>query len=351
MSNEQRAFTDSTAIATEGAALRDRFATDGYLFVKKLVPIDVLDALRLRCLDVIAEAGWLKAGTPVDAAITDPAAACADPDERSVAVLARLYRLEALHALKHHPALIGFFERLFDAEVLVHPLVIPRNIFPDRADFTTPPHQDFPHIQGTAETCTAWIPLADCPIEHGGLGIASGSHQAGVRDFRVCSGAGAMEVEDPLHGRWVGGDFALGDVLIFHSMTVHRGLPNRTDRLRQSIDMRYQRAADPVTEVSLSPYAGTGTWDEIYAEWPTDAHKYYWRAQNPRVAPFDRSYYDRRDAMAFEMAKNGEPEALAALRRIAQRDPDPNKRGHAEKLVARFADCTEPQGGSNGLAK
>ena len=147
MSNRLRPFTDSTAIADDGRALRDRFAADGYLFVKTLMPKDVISALRRRCLDVITEAGWLKADTPVDAAITDPAAACADPDERSVAVLARLYRLEALHALKHHPALIGFFERLFDAEVLVHPLVIPRNIFPDRADFTTPPHQDFPHIQ------------------------------------------------------------------------------------------------------------------------------------------------------------------------------------------------------------
>jgi hypothetical protein len=55
--------------------------------------------------------------------------------------------------------------------------------------------------------------------------------------------------------------------------------------------------------------------------------------------------------MAFEMAKKGEPVALAALRRIAQRDPDPSKRGRAEKLVATFSDRTEPQGGSDGLAK
>ena len=328
-----RAFADSTDISGEGAALRSRMARDGYLLVRHLLPADSLAALRRQCLEAVAEAGWLKSGTPLAEAIAEPGAACADPDERSVAVLRRLYRIEAVHALKHNPALIGLFERLLDAAVLVHPMVIPRNIFPDRAEFTTRAHQDFPHIQGTAETFTAWIPLADCPIEQGGLSIAAGSHKAGVRDFRVCSGAGAMEVDDPLDGAWVGGDFAAGDVLIFHSMAVHRGLANRSNRLRQSIDMRYQRATDPVTEVSLSPYAGTGTWDEIYADWPSDKHKYYWRAQNPRIAPFDRRYYDRRDAMAFEMAESGDIEALAALRRIAQRDPDTAKRARAERLV------------------
>ena len=339
MTDGLRAFRDSTELSQDGPALRNRMSRDGYVLVRHLLPVDQVAALRRLCLETVAEAGWLKSGTPLEAAIAEPTAACADPDQRSVDVIRRLYRIEALHALKHHPALIGLFERLFGAPVLVHPLVIPRNIFPKRADFTTPAHQDFPHIQGTAETFTAWVPLADCPIEHGGLSIAAGSHKDGVRDFRVSSGAGAMEVEEPLDGAWVGGGFAAGDVLIFHSMAVHRGLPNRSDRLRQSVDMRYQRAADPVTEVSLSPYAGTGTWDEIYADWPTDTHKYYWRRRNPRIAPFDRSYYDRRDAMAFEMAKQGDADALAALRRVVQRDPDAGKRARAADLLATLSEA------------
>jgi hypothetical protein len=334
MTDALRPFTDSTDFAGDDAALRARLADDGYLFVRHLLPPEPLATLRRQCLDIIAEAGWLKAGTPPDAALTDPDAACADPDERSVAVIKRLYRLEALHALKHQLALTALFERLFGEPVLAHPLVIPRNIFPDRADFTTPAHQDFPHIQGTPETFTAWIPLADCPIDHGGLSVAEGTHKVGVHHHRVSSGAGAMEVADPLDGKWVAGDFTVGDVVIFHSMTVHRGLPNRTDRLRQSIDMRFQRASEPVTEISLSPYAGTGTWDEIYADWPTDTHKYYWRAQAPTVTPFDRRYYEERDEMAFEMARDGDEQAIAALRRIIQRDPDTAKRERAEDLLA-----------------
>ena len=116
-------------------------------------------------------------------------------------------------------------------------------------------------------------------------------------------------------------------------MTVHRGVPNRTDRLRQSVDMRYQRAREPVTEISLSPYPGTGTWDDIYADWQSDTLKYYWRGQSPQIAPFDRRYYEERDQKAFAMARRGDAVALPSLLRIMQRDPDAGKRQVAERLV------------------
>ena len=40
----------------------------------------------------------------------------------------------------------------------------------------------------------------------------------------------------------------MGDVLIFTMRTVHAGTDNATDRLRLSIDTRYQRADAPVDE-------------------------------------------------------------------------------------------------------
>jgi len=327
-------FTDSSDIITDSDALAGRARRDGYLFIKGLLPRNAVTDLRQKFLEIAAESDWLRPDRPMTDAIADPSKACADPEAAYVAVLKRLYRLEALHALKHHPAVVGLFERLFGEPVLVHPMVIPRNIFPERPDLTTPPHQDFVHIQGTPECYAVWIPLSDCPVEMGGLQVAEASHTQGVHDFRVSSGAGAMEVADPLEGRWVGGNFAAGDVVIFHSMAVHRGAPNLTDRLRQSVDARYQRASEPIVEASLSPYAGTGTWDEVYADWPSDELKYYWRRQNPRLAEFDRQYYDQRDRMAFDMARAGDQEARAALLRIVQRDPDSEKRATAERLVA-----------------
>ncbi|MDP6517183.1 MAG: phytanoyl-CoA dioxygenase family protein [Alphaproteobacteria bacterium] len=335
-------LVDSSDLVMDGPALSRRIKRDGYLFVRQLLPRETIADLRRQCLDVIAACGWLRPDTPIESAIAEPGAACVDPDENFVAMLKRLYRLEDLHALKHHAALIGLFERMFGEAVLVHALAIPRAVFPQRPEFTTPAHQDYIHIQGTPETYTVWTPLADCPQALGGLQVAQGSHEDGVRDHRVANGAGAMEVQAPLDGRWVSGDVAAGDILVFHSLTVHKALPNRTESLRQSIDMRYQRASAPVAEVSLTPYAGILTWDEIYAGWTSNRFKYYWKQQNPTIAPFDWQYYERRDRMAFEMAERGEENARPSLLRIIQRDPDPAKRDRARSLVAALDGATAP---------
>lgn len=329
-------FTDSSDILMDGAALNERVSRDGYLFIRNLLPTDIVTELRRQSLEIAANARWVRTDRPLMDAVADPGRACADPEAPYVSVLKDIYRLESLHALKHHPAIVGLFERLFGEPVLVHPMVIPRNIFPERPELTTPPHQDFVHIQGTAECYAVWITLSDCPVEMGGLQIAEASHTQGVHEFKVSSGAGAMEVADPMDGRWVGGDYALGDVVIFHSMAVHRGAPNLSERLRQSIDARYQKASDPIVETSLTPYAGMGDWDDIYTNWESDALKYYWHAQNPTLAEFDRQYYEERDRMAFDMARTGDQEARAALLRIVQRDPDPDKRATAQALVSRL---------------
>ena len=330
------AFADSSPLLHDGPALAARLADEGYLFIKGLLPrADVL-RVRQKFLDAIAAAGWLEAGTAPDEAIADPAKACVDPEAPFVEVLRSFYHQEDGHALKLHPNVMGLFERLFGEPVLAHPLLIPRCIFPQRPEFTTPSHQDYPHIQGTTETLSLWWPQGDCPAEMGGLAIARGSHRQGVRDFTVSNGAGAMEVIDPLEGSWVTGPLEAGDVLIFHSLTVHKGLPNLTNQLRLSLDNRYQRASEPICERCLQPYAGCGSWDEIYARWPSRELPYYWRSQKPRIAAFDMQYYEKRDQIAFERAEQGDATARATLLRIVQRDPSVDKRERASALLTRL---------------
>jgi Phytanoyl-CoA dioxygenase (PhyH) len=333
-------FRDSAGIVGDGDALAARLRQDGYLCIKGLLPREDVLRVRKTFLESAAEAGWLETGTDADDAIADPAKACVDPEAPFVTVLRQFYRSEDGHALKLHANALGLFEHLFGEPVLAHPLLIPRCIFPQRPEFTTPSHQDFPHIQGTTETLSLWLPLGDCPAEMGGLAIARGSHNEGVRDFTVSNGAGAMEVIDPLEGSWVTGPLEAGDVLIFHSLTVHKGLPNLTGRLRLSLDNRYQRASEPVCERCLQPYAGCGTWDEIYAGWRSKELSYYWREQSPRIAEFDMQYYEKRDRIAFDLAEHGDQTARATLMRIVQRDPSEQKRARASALLARL----DPQG-------
>ncbi len=144
---------------------------------------------------------------------------------------------------------------------------------------------------------------------------------------------------DPLEGTWVSSTFALGDVLLFHSMTVHKGLPNRSNRLRMSIDGRYQRRCDPVAPDSLEPHGKLVTWEELYSGWPDTELKYYWRKWDLTIKDYDPRYYERRDQMAFEMAETGDRRARSTLQRIVSRDSDPAKRQRAEECLARLDTC------------
>ena len=49
--------------------------------------------------------------------------------------------------------------------------------------------------------------------------------------------------------------------------------------------------------------------------------------------PLDRSHYEKRDAMAFEMAEQGDQQARDAILRIIQRDRSEEKRARATRLL------------------
>ena len=68
-----------------------------------------------------------------------------------------------------------------------------------------------------------------------------------------------------------------GDLLLFHSHTIHAARPNITENhLRISVDYRYQGVSQPVVPDSLEPHYGRLTWDDIYMCWTSDL-PYYWR--------------------------------------------------------------------------
>ena len=190
-------------------------------------------------------------------------------------------------------------------------------------------------MQGAADTITAWIPLTDLSPEMGGLQIAAGTHRKGVFDFVPALGAGGTEITDPLHGAWVGGTFEQGDVLFFHSMTVHRGAPATGTRLRLSVD--YAVSADGGSHRAGQPQ------DRMT---PTSPGSRFTRAGRrgststsgatgtSTLAEFDTQYNEKRDSMAFELAAKGDAEARATLLRIVARDPDPAKKLRAEEALA-----------------
>lgn len=58
---------------------------------------------------------------------------------------------------------------------------------------------------------------------------------------------------------WASTDYRLGDVIVFHCLTAHAALPNRTDGLRVSGDFRWQPVTSPVKREFLHGRSGRTT--------------------------------------------------------------------------------------------
>ena len=317
--------------------LRARLDRDGFLFFRGALPREVVMELRRAVLGRCRAAGWLVEGSDLMEGRADPSKACVEPEPAFLEVYREVQKLEAFHTLAHHPALLRIVETVLGEPALPHPNKIARLSFPQNVSHTTPAHQDFPFIQGTARTYTTWIPLGDYPKEYGGLKVNGGTHKGSVYDHHISFGAGGMGIDtQTLPENWYTTDYRAGDVLLFHSMLVHQALPNLTpDRMRISVDFRYQARSEPIAESNLAaPHTGQLSWEEVYRGWSSTELQYYWKRVDVPVAAYDTAYFAQRDREAFEAAERDDPVARPALLRIAQRDPDPAKRERAERALA-----------------
>ena len=275
-------FREQNALLDDPRALRQQMATDGFLFFRGLVPADEIVALRRQILQICDNYGWIAPGTELMDGIADPSADGMEPF-CGVGVPPAAYgdvqRLESFHRLAHNPALVDMMGKLFDETVLVHALKIARVMIPAKGNAPTPAHQDFIFIQGTKTVYTCWMPLGDCPRELGGLSVLRGSHKKGVFPVRAAEGAGGRHVifDEDTPQDWFETDFQIGDVLVFHSLTVHKSIPNRTEnQVRLSTDFRYQPPSLPIETKSITPHCNVLPWEEIYEDWESKDLQYYW---------------------------------------------------------------------------
>ena len=328
-------FVPANEALEDQAELRRRVAEDGFLFLRGLVDVESIRDLRTEVTQICQRHGWIKAGSNPSDGIAEPSRACAEPEPDFYVIYRDIYKLEAFHRLAHSVEIIDVMRGLVGDPVLVHPTNIARVVFPAESVAATPSHQDFIHIQGAPETFTCWIPLGDCSREDGGLVALRGSHKAGIYDHHVTRGAGFLGVpDDELTGDWSSVDYEIGDALIFHSHAVHRALPNTTERLRLSVDYRYQSAREPIVGAFLDPHVANMGWEEVYAGWESSDLQYYWRNFDVETVVRDSRFYDKRDEEALELARQGNDVARPVLTRMIERESDPSKRQVFEEALA-----------------
>lgn len=290
---EIKPFVESNDILDDPDKLRNRARRDGYLFFRALIDPDTVLQLRQDFLEICNRHGWIKAGTNLMDGIRN-GGPYMEGQAEYWPVLDAFQKLESFHTFAHYPSILDVCTKRFGEPAFVHPRNIGRIMFPENTKYTTPAHQDYVHIQGTEETYTAWIPLGDCPRHLGGLAVLAGSHKCGVLPTRAAYGAGGLGVDtDGLDLTWVSTDYQVGDFVLFQSLTVHKALPNQTkDRLRLSVDYRYQGQSQPITAGSLLPHFNRVSWDEIYSGWKFTTYQYYWKAIKLNVVPFTRKHHE-----------------------------------------------------------
>ena len=325
MSDTLKEFRVSNDALDDGPELRRRIAGEGYLFFRGLQDAGRMLALRGDMLSVIAEAGWLVPGTDPADGIAYPPRACTEGDPEYTGVYSAVYKLESFHRSGHWPEVLELMGKIIGQPVLPHPQKIARLWFPKFTDHTTPVHQDFVHFQGNFDTWTCWAPVGDCPIELGPLAILPRSHELeGLLDHHFSLGAGGLKI-DPEHldREWYSTDFEIGDTLVFNALMVHKALPNLTaDRLRVSLDYRYQAASDPIAEHMLQPHlqrlSGL-TWEEVYAQWCGSRDlRYYWEGLGLEIRRRDFSYAERGFEEAVALARKGDEGGRIALQRVVR---------------------------------
>lgn len=275
-----KTFRELSAGSLKPDVLQDQIASTGYALIRDLIPQGSVLSVLADITNVLSTAQWLSAEfDPLDR-VPEHGLAYGDPDPVFKRVYQEVFNLESFHALPHQPALRGVMKMLVGDEILVHPKPIGRLIFPNCDRLVVHAHQDYEFMGGDPEFFTVWIPLHDCPVEVGPLRILEGSHRFGIQQHQR-EGLHVPEIPvDAVTGEeWVGGRVNAGDVLIFHSLTVHAASPNLSERMRISLDYRFQDARRVLNPSNLVFAGESGkSWEKTYANWRLDHLKFYWKS-------------------------------------------------------------------------
>jgi ectoine hydroxylase-related dioxygenase (phytanoyl-CoA dioxygenase family) len=280
-------FYELRAAELTPQALRAQIETKGYALIRELIPRAMVEAVLADITNVLSAAGWLHAGvSPLQRKAAD-GASFGDPDPAFKKVYQDVFNLESFHALPHNPALQQIMEMLVGSQILVHPKPIGRLIFPNCERLVVHAHQDYEFMKGDPEFYTTWIPLHDCTPPEGPLAIMEGSHRFGIQEhLRDSLHVPEIPMDTALGDGWVSGQVNAGDALLFHGLTIHAATPNRSNRVRLSLDCRFQDAKRVVHPSNLV-FAGESnkSWEKTYQHWQSDQFKYYWRRLPLTVTP------------------------------------------------------------------
>ena len=215
----------------------------------------------------------------------------------------------AVFAALTNPQLLDAVESVVGPEIYSNPVQhvrvkVPESIAPRDADGNviygaTPWHQDAGVVNAEADgtdMLTVWFPLMDTDAENGCLQVLPGSHRGEV--LTHCSGVQGLAIP----GALLAGEQAravplpAGGALFLHRRTVHAALPNRSERIRWSFDLRYHPPGQPSGRAAFPGFVARSRSRPRTELRDPAAWDAMWRRTRARLAEQPDPSYNRWDA-------------------------------------------------------
>ena len=149
-------------------------------------------------------------------------------------------------------------------------------------------HQDtvavLPEAEDT-EQITVWIAVTDADEENGCLVSIPGSHREGSHPHEAGVIAREPTVPEAIIAGRTGKPLPVGrgGIILFHRHNIHSSLPNRSDRLRWSLDMRYHPVGQPSGRPAFPGFVARSRRDPASELHDAKAWQDNWEAARQRI--------------------------------------------------------------------
>lgn len=237
--------------------LRPEFDRDGFVLLRGFLEPDVVEQARA-AMEVLVDrqAERLLAEGKIQDRLADAPFETRleelyrDRPEEAPTLFRPELHLAGLFPLFFHPGLLDLGEALLGPEIRLYPNYSARPKLPGHVPTEVLWHQDGGYTgaeAGALRMINVWTSLVSARVENGCMQFVPGTHRLGIvrHEQRRYYLEIAPEALAGREGAAIPVETDPGDIVLFHNLLFHRGLPNRSRTVRWSLDWRYQDATQP----------------------------------------------------------------------------------------------------------
>ncbi len=253
----QSSATSVTTVPVIDAAARTQFDEQGYLILRNFLSPATLEQAHTAIDTLVNEHAdaLVAASKRTDRLEAAPfATRLLELYAENMADAPVLFRsqlhLAGLYPLFFDPALLDVVATVLGEEIRLYPNYSVRPKYPDMAATEVLWHQDGGYTEGDVadlRMLNVWTPFVPARVANGCMQFIPGTHKLGPvpheRRQYYLEIAPAIVAEH--QARAINVELDPGDLVLFHNLLFHRGLPNHSAQIRWSADWRYQDATQP----------------------------------------------------------------------------------------------------------